>query len=210
MRAQHVKNIHEQQERLSKLAAKKEEKLKGVEELRDHYLKLQNELAEIEKHIKSATLQRQRLMDYGGDEKKIQAFTSEIADKEGRGLELLGELELNERDRSDARIFLTGIEKTITEIESEVKAEAAKEEEQISIIDVRLNGLKEDLPSEFKQVLEKLLSKNLAHGPFTRIDQGSCLFCRYKISRLEESEIDMQRKLKQCPQCSRIFIPYGT
>jgi predicted nucleic acid-binding Zn-ribbon protein len=149
-------------------------------------------------------------MDYGGDEKKIQAFTSEIAEQEGRGLEILGELELNEQERNDAKTFLAGIEKTIADIESEVKGEIGKEEEQIKIIDFRLSGLREDLPSDFKQLLEKLLSKNLAHGPFTRIDQGSCLFCRYKISRIDESEIDMQKKLKTCPQCSRIFIPYGT
>jgi predicted nucleic acid-binding Zn-ribbon protein len=53
------------------------------------------------------------------------------------------------------------------------------------------------------------MAKNLAHGPFTRIDQGSCFLCRYKISRVEESEIDMQKALKICPQCSRIFLPYG-
>ena len=96
------------------------------------------------------------------------------------------------------------------EIESEVAEEKGKLEKELHSISLRVDLLKEELPSDFRQVLERVSARKLAHGPFTRIEGGSCYFCRYKISRLDESEVDMQKQLKICPQCSRIFLPYGS
>lgn len=210
MRAQHLKNIQEQQERLGKLKQRQVEKESELAELKAQYMQYQDELAEVEKKMKTASEQKQRLLDYGGDDKKIQTFVLEISVLEERGMELLEKLEQNETERADAKQFLTGLEKTTKEIADEVNTEAEKEKAAIANLDLRLSSLKAELPSDFKAQLDKLLSKNLAHGPFTRIEQGSCFFCRYKISRMDESEIDMQKNLKTCPQCSRIFIPYGT
>ena len=107
-------------------------------------------------------------------------------------------------------MFLSGLEKTYLEIEVEVKAEISEHQKGIEQSQMRMKLIEEELPADFRSTLERTLKKNLAVGSFTRIDQGSCFFCRYKISRTEESEIDMQKNLKVCPQCTRIFLPYGT
>jgi predicted nucleic acid-binding Zn-ribbon protein len=87
--------------------------------------------------------------------------------------------------------------------------EVADQKQKVVQAQMRIKLIEDELPTDFKSVLERTLKKNLALGPFTRNENGSCFFCRYKISKLDESEIDMQKQLKTCPQCSRIFLPYG-
>lgn len=209
MKTSFLARMKEQDDRVSALNDRRQEKVLQTAKLRQNLISTTNELAEVEAKIKSHSEQKQRIFDVGGDEKKIAQFASEIEQLESRSLELLKEMEQTENDISDAKTFLTGIEKTISEIEAEVSVEIQNIQNELSNIEMRINFLMEELPSDFKSLLLKITAKNLAHGPFTRIENGSCYFCRFKISRIDESEIDMQKNLKTCPQCSRIFLPYG-
>lgn len=206
----HLNAIKEQDMRMSALEKRREESMAQLSNLKSDYVRHQQELLELENKMKILSQQKDRWIDQGGEETKRKSMEDEIAKLDDHGFELLQLLDTNETDRKDAQIFIDGIGKTILEIHEESKAEISKNEEAIKHLDLRLEGITEMLPQEFKDLLMRTLKKNLAHGPFTRIENGNCIFCRYKISRVDESEIDMQKKLKVCPQCSRIFIPYGT
>lgn len=209
-RTGHLNAIKEQEDRVSALNGRKEERMAQLSKLKEDYVRLQQELQDLEARIKLLTKQRENWISLGGDDKKLTEMGSEISKLEDSGLELLDRQGLNSEERNDAQTFIDGISKTIAEIHGEAETEKTSHQKAISQLDQRLDGILEMLPEEFKTALMRALKKNLAHGPFTRIENGSCIFCRYKISRVEESEIDMQKKLKNCPQCGRIFIPYGT
>lgn len=206
----HLNSIKEQEKRTLALSTRQSDNLAQLSVLKSDYIRLQQSLHEIEQKMKIQAEQKQRWMDSGGEEKKRLAMESELSKLEEEGFQLLQKLDENEVERRDIQTFLQGLEKTITEISKEVKDEIKKFVGQIEQLDLRLVGLMEILPPEFKDLLLKLLKQNLALGPFTRIEKGTCFFCRYQISRVVESEIDMQKLLRQCPQCTRIFIPYGT
>lgn len=206
----HLSAIKEQEERLSALEKRKADSLSQLTNLKSDYVRIQQELHDIEEKMKLLNQQKQRWIDQGGDEKKRLSMETEIAALEDKGMQLLQDLDDNEVERKDTQTFLEGLKKTVEEIGAEVTVDVEKHKSEISQLDLRQDSLMEILPSEFKDLLMRTLKKNPVHGPFTRIENGTCFFCRYKISRIDESEIDMQKKLKTCPQCSRIFIPYGT
>jgi predicted nucleic acid-binding Zn-ribbon protein len=210
MKTNQLKAKQEQEARVSKLNDRRQENVLQTAKLKQDLIATNTEMAEVEKKLKNATEQKQRIIDIGGDDKKIALFTSEINQLEEKGFEFLTRLEEIETEMSDNKTFLAGIEKTIKEIEDEGREEIDKILIDITNIDLRLKLLLEELPDDFRSLLIKVTVKNLAHGPFTRIDQNACYFCRFKISRIEESEIDMQKNLKTCPQCGRIFLPYGS
>jgi predicted nucleic acid-binding Zn-ribbon protein len=209
IRGQHLKARLDQEERLHKLLTRREDSQGKANTLKEELIKAQDRMAEIEQKIKLFSKQKQNLQDLGGSDEKIHSYTSQIEILENQGLQELSQIEDIEKHLSENKLFLAGLENTIKDIESEVNTERDKLNHEISNVDLRIKLLQDELPSDFKALLMKISSKNLAHGPFTRIDQGSCYFCRFKISRLEESEIDMLKNLKTCPQCSRIFLPYG-
>lgn len=209
MRINYLRTRNEQNERISKLQERRDAALLQTAKLKQETISLHLDLAEIEKKLKVATEQKQRILDIGGDNNKVQSYLLDVAHLEEQGMEILLRLDEIENELKDNKTFLNGLEKTILEIQEEFKPELEKIEQELINIDLRSNLLLEELPSDYKTLLQKITSKNLALGPFTRIDQGSCYFCRFKISRLEESEIDMQKNLKTCPQCTRIFLPYG-
>lgn len=210
MRINYLKTRSEHIDRISKLNDRRETAIVQTAKLRQETIALNTEMAEIDKKLKNASEQKQRVIDIGGDEKKIQSFTREIELLEEKGMEYLSRQDEIERESEEEKTFAAGLEKTILEIESEAKLELDKIEQELKNIELRQNLLLEELPADFKSLLTKITAKNLAHGPFTRIEQGSCYFCRYKISKLEETEIDMQKSLKTCTQCTRIFLPYGS
>lgn len=204
-----LRNKQEEEKRLSKLLERKLESENQIASLKQEIISKNLEMADLEKKLKNASEQKQRLIDIGGDEKKIQDFTRQIADLEEKGFLYLEEQEKIEQDLTDAKTFLSGLEKTINEIKQEIEEATSGITTEVENAELRIKLLMDELPSDFKTLLLKVSAKNLAHGPFTRIEQGSCYFCRFKISRIEESEIDMQKGLKTCPQCGRIFLPYG-
>lgn len=203
-----LKSKSEQEDRVSKLLERQNEALLQTTKLKQELISTTNELADVEKMLKNASEQKQRLIDIGGDDKKILNFSLDIEKFEEKGLEFLSRLEEIENEIADQKQFQIGLEKTINEIQSEVKPEVEKCDQEIKNIDLRVELLTAELPADFKNLYDRVLAKKLAHGPFTRTDQGSCYFCKFKISKVDESEIDAQRSLKTCPQCGRIFLPY--
>jgi predicted nucleic acid-binding Zn-ribbon protein len=210
MRISHLNLIQEQNERIAKLNNRLQEASLQTAKLKQELIQSNDKLAETEKKLTVATTQKQHLLDLGGDEKKIELFQVEINRCEDEGLNLLSEVERIESEIGDNKTFVAGVEKTIHEISEEARPLIEESQQELKNIDLRVVLLQEELPDDFRSILIKVTNKNLAHGPFTRIEQGSCFFCRYKISRMDESEIDMQKGLKTCPQCQRIFLPYGS
>lgn len=210
MRIKYLSQIKEQDDRLSKLYEKRQASQDLTSSLKHDLVQREMELVEVEKNIKRAATQKQNLLDIGGDEKKIQAFQAEVDDWELKGFEIFEAIEKHQTDLTDSQTFSQGIEKTITEIEAEATSIKEAASKEIANLDLRIDLLNQELPEDFLNILKRTYAKNLAQGPFTRIEQGSCYFCRARISRTEESEIDMQKGLKVCNQCSRIFLPYGS
>ena len=209
MKGTHLKAIQEQEERLTKLNSRALECDMQTTKLRENNLALRHRLHDIDLLIKSHQEQRQRLLDRGEDGKKVETYSAQIDQAEEEGLEILSQIESQEKELADLSEFKKGLAKTLNEIQEEANHINAQEKQALSNIDLRIQLIEEELPSNFRTTLNKVVAKNLAKGPFTRIEAGSCYFCRYKISRIDESEIDSQRMLKLCPQCSRIFLPYG-
>ena len=209
MRINQLRAKNEQEDRLSKLNIRRQEEVLQTAKLKQDLVSKHDQLADLEKKLKLNTDQRQHLIDLGGDEKKIQNYASEIQKLEEAGLLMLEECEQYENEIKWKNIFILGLDKTIQEIHTEVEAEVEKSNQEVSTLDMRIKLLLEELPDDFRSLLQRVSAKNLAHGPFTRVEAGSCYFCRYKLSRIEESEIDMQKNLKTCVQCGRIFLPYG-
>ena len=210
MRISHLKAIKDQEDRLQHLNVKRQEQQKVQEILKAELHSLQQAYFETEKKLKICEEQASRLKDLGGDSDKIDRYQKDAATLEDDLFAILEKIESHQESIQEKKTFLAGIENTIQEIKSEVEAEIKEHSKAIEQLELRLKLIKDELPSDFKDALERTLKKNLALGPFTRVDQGSCYFCRYKISRIDESEIDMQRALKFCPQCSRLFLPYGS
>ena len=209
MKLNHLKAIKDQEERLSKLNLNRQKQLEEASALRSELLSIQQSYFETEKKLNTCEEQASRLRSVGGDENKIANFKTEASELENKLFELLEKTEAIQIALEDSKTFLSGLEKTYLEIEAEVTQEVQENQRGIAQVDLRMKLIQEELPPEFNSTLERTLKKKLAVGSFTRIDNGSCYFCRYKISRTDESEIDMQKNLKVCPQCSRIFLPFG-
>lgn len=208
MKLGHEKTIKENEERLIKLQERSKENDLQSAKLKQEILSSRQKLHEIEQKLKMFQEQKQRLIETGQPE-KAETYSPQIDAAEEEGLEILSLIENVENELKDKKTFHEGIQKTINEISSEVEEIKSQEKVSIENLNLRMKLIEEELPAEFKSTLSKVIAKNLAQGPFTKIDSGSCYFCRYKISRIDESEIDTQFKLKTCPQCSRIFLPYG-
>lgn len=209
MRIGHLKAIQEQEERLKNLNVKRQDQLEEASKLKSEFLSVQQTYFETEKKMNTCEEQASRLQDIGGDESKIKQLKKEAAELENQLFEFLARTEEIQAQLEDSKVFLSGLERSFKEIEIEVLAEIQTSKHEMDQTDLRIKLIEDELPSEFKAVLERTLKKNLAIGPFTRVDSGACFFCRYKITRTDESEIDMQKMLKLCPQCTRIFLPYG-
>lgn len=210
MRNTHLKAINEQEERLAKLNVKRQEQLDEMSALKMELLSVQQNYFETEKKMNTFEEQASRMSERGGDEAKVANYKKEAADLENILFELLERTETIQATLEEKKTFLAGLEKTFKEIETEVTDEIQENQKGLAQVDLRMTLIQEELPPAFRDTLERTLKKKLAVGSFTRIDNGSCFFCRYKISRTDESEIDMQQMLKVCPQCSRIFLPFGS
>jgi predicted nucleic acid-binding Zn-ribbon protein len=208
MRLTLSQNKCDQEARLSKLTERQKTAECQTAKLRQELISITNDLADVEKSLKNASEQKQRLIDIGGDEKKINNFSQDVEKYENKGMEYLSKIDELEKEIADQKIFINGIQKTISEIAQETKHEIEIIDQEIKNIDFRLNFLTSELPDDFKNIYQRIVSRKPAHGPFTRTDQGQCYFCRFQISKMDESEIDAQRILKTCSQCGRIFLPY--
>jgi predicted nucleic acid-binding Zn-ribbon protein len=210
MRINHLKAMSEQENRLSTLNDKRQTNVLQTEKLQHDAHFLQQELFEIDKKMAESETQKQRVIDTGGNSEKIAAFDLKIQELESLYFEKLTNQEQLDQDKADLKLFLSGLMKTILEIKIEVDEEILKEKTSVEQLDLRLRLLLEELPPEYKNILDKTITRKLALGNFTRIDKAACYFCKSNLSRMEESEIDIQQLLKTCKMCHRIFLPYGS
>lgn len=202
--------MSEQENRLSTLNDKRQTNVLQTEKLQHDAHFLQQELFEIDKKMAESETQKQRVIDTGGNSEKIAAFDLKIQELESLYFEKLTNQEQLDQDKADLKLFLSGLMKTILEIKIEVDEEILKEKTSVEQLDLRLRLLLEELPPEYKNILDKTITRKLALGNFTRIDKAACYFCKSNLSRMEESEIDIQQLLKTCKMCHRIFLPYGS
>ncbi len=209
MRISHLKVLSDQDARVAKIIERKDLTTMQTASLNLEVRSLQQNLHELEKKIQVSSQQISNLMSMGAAEDKINSYRKELSLLEDQGLQLLEAMEEKKLECEANVTFLNGLEKTLVEIQGEAEADKIKAQDEIKKIDFRLQLLVEELPSNFQQIYMRTKDKNLAHGPFTRVELGSCYFCRYKMSKQEEIEVDLIQSLKTCTQCGRIFLPYG-
>jgi len=207
MKIKHEKFIQEENNRLTKLNEKLIDSIDKIQIVKKSIFESQNLIHEIEKQLEVLSKQKNNLFSIGKDTHTID---QEVEKLEIKGLEVLEQVDRLKIEEHDHQTFQSGLRNTIEEIKLDVDQNVSAESKSLENIQMRINLRQEEIPPHFKETFIKIYSKNLAHGPFTRNENGSCYFCRYKISKIDESEIDLQQQLKQCPQCSRIFLPYGT
>lgn len=200
---------NDQESRITKLHDTKKSHFDRKLELITSIAKLNQELGDIELKIKSNNLQKERLINSGGDSQKITNYEKINNELEDNGFNTLVLIDKYQHEIIDIEQFLNGIDKTINEIKEEISQELRPLEMEYNSYNMRQELILEELPSEFKSTLNRVLKLKLAHGPFTKIENGGCYFCRFKVSLLDQSEIDTQFSLKTCTQCNRIFLPYG-
>ncbi len=209
MKTRHLAQMDEQKKRLDVLNLKRQEKEESINHALKAIHELQQNYHETEKKLITCEQQSSRLRDSGASEEKLGNYIKEAEKLESEMFVQLEKIEALEVEIEESKTFLIGLNKTFEEIGYEAQNEIGIHQNEIVQLEKRLELILNTLPLDFKNALEKTLKKKLAIGPFTRTDQSHCYFCRYKISRTEESEIDVQKILKFCPQCSRIFLPYG-
>ena len=139
MRINYLRTKSEQNERISKLIDRREEAIMQTVKLRQETISINSEMADIDKKLLNSSEQKQRIIDIGGEDRKIQAFISEIALLEKRGMEFLFRQDEIENESEEAKTFVLGIEKTINEIQAEAKPELDKLEQELSNVELRQN-----------------------------------------------------------------------
>lgn len=145
----------DQEERLKKLNDKRQGIEFEISDAKKQIVANRGQLDATEQKLKVAVEQKQRLIDMGGDEGKIAIFERDINFLEDQGLEYLGLIDEAEQKITELKTFLSGLERTLDEISQEVREETSKMGEEIKNIDLRLELLMEELPSEFKTLLDK-------------------------------------------------------
>ena len=201
--------VKDQDDRLSSLENKKLARQEQKDQDKKAYTSTQQELFEMEKKLKTASQQKERLSEYSPDDQKIKELSNHIEEYELKGFELIEKIEMIERDLKDHDTFLHGLENTMKEISLESLDEKNLHVKEAQNLEERIKRLHEELPDNFKGVYTRLMSKNFIHGPFTTIQNNACMFCRSSVSKVEESDIDTKFAITHCRQCGRLFLPYN-
>lgn len=199
----------DQKKRITQLQETKQEYLAKKNDLNLRLHDINQQLFEIDQKLKINAQQSERLKQTGKNDLTLEAYHIDAAEQEEKGFALLALADIHRTKLEEVLGFLKGLDKTIEEISQEVNLEVTNLDTSMSNLKLRLGLIMEDLPLDYRKLLEKTLKKKLAFGPFTKLLNCSCFFCRFKMSKVDESEIDTQLKLKTCSQCDRIFLPYG-
>ncbi len=200
--------VSEQDDRLSRLQSQKTDRLEQKDQDKKLYTQTQQNLFEMEKKLKTASQQKERLEQYSPDDPKLKELAQTIEELEMQGLDFITAIDEIELRLKDHDTFLTGVTKTIEEITGEAILIKQKHQQEADNLTLRINLCTEELPSQFQQTLTRLISKNLPQAPFTTIHNQACYFCRSSVSKIEESEIDTKFAIIHCKQCGRLFLPY--
>lgn len=140
-------------------------------------------------------------------QKQLEVFNENLAQEEEMAFKIMEEIESLETLKNDKNTFLAGSEKSLKDIQEEVGNNNAPTIKEIDITKERINLLNQDLDQATLLRLEKLLAKNLKHGPLTKIENSACYICGYSVNATDRDQIEKNLLLKTCGSCSRIFIP---
>lgn len=188
--SEEARRVEDELNRLKKLDVIKAEREGQLKTAREALRESQHQLAEVDR----------KLGQHLGAEAKERL--------EQQGLDLLIREQELDQVIDEHQTFLGGFAQTLKEIQAEVSAAVAeaRTRQESSLLRARL--LEEALPEDWRRAYQKALARKPAHGPFSRIENGHCLFCRGAISRIFESEVEAQLLLKACPSCGRLFLPH--
>lgn len=205
-----LREINEENARSEKIHSLISDHLARRNEIKKEIVHYNNLILELESQVKLLAEQKERLINQGTTEDKIAQYQIKINEFEAQAFSYLETMETLELELQETVNFESGARKTLSDIEAEVELSVRSKENEANNLRSHLEDILNELSPSLRTSLDKLFAKKLAHGPFTKIAQGACMMCRFKISKTDEAEIDVQKLLKYCPQCTRIFLPYGT
>lgn len=159
-----------------------------------------------EQALSNATSEKQ----VESSERQLLAHKEEQKELEESAFELMERIEAFQSEISDKKEFLLGSEKTLIEIKAEVAAHTAPIAAEVEVLRSRVANLKSELPDLAATRIEKLIEKDLKHGPLTKIQDGSCFICRFTVNATDKDRIEKLLNLTACSSCYRIFIPNST
>ena len=191
MQLAHEGRILEQKERLGKLADRLSTQLNIIESNQNEIVKIKSENNALEK----------RLQDRLDETTKATLETLQWDN--------MLKIESLEKEIQDDETFIIGFKNTMHEIDLEAQEIIAHEQKELRNLELRVRLLLDALPEDVQLLLKKLQAFNLKFGVFTSIEDSACRFCRRKLSRVEEEEIDIRLQLKTCASCRRLFLPYN-
>lgn len=176
--------------RLKRREGEKSERQVQLNLLQNEYKELAHQIAEVDRQLS------QRLSP------------ESIAKLEEVGLShLIRQQELEEL-MQEHQTFLAGFEETLKELRNEINTAIGQHTRDRDQCLARAKLLQQELSPDWQRAYQKIMAQNPAHGPFSRIENGHCLFCRGTVSKLLESEVEAQLLLKPCPSCGRLFLPH--
>ena len=182
--------LDEELNRLKRREGEKAERQIQLNTLQTEYKELAHQIAEVDRQLS------QRLSP------------ETITKLEETGLNYLIRQQELEELMQEHQTFLAGFEETLNELREEIQA-AMKQHTLLRDQNIeRAKLLEQELSPDWQRAYRKIVSQNPAHGPFSRIDNGHCAFCRGTVSKLLESEVEAQLLLKPCPSCGRLFLPH--
>ena len=209
--------IQDELARVSKLHDMKDNRIQEeqtttleLKELKVQFQKIEGSISEFQSKLNKAKSDLTQLFD----QKEIDALSNQIQkieenidNLETNGFNLMEDIELKEESLNEAKGFLSGIDTTINEMQSEIEEENQELFNKIKSINSRLENLYTQIPNEIHEKYQKLLSLNMKHGPLTKISGRECYICKYMLATHDISLVEDKMMIKSCGQCKRIFIP---
>lgn len=184
--------IAQEKERLSRRKSELEDRVKLLNSRDSQFRQFNHQIAELDRRL-------------------AQHLSPEAKSKlEEEGLKLLSDQEEISQLIAEDQVFIKGFTRTVQELETEIQALIQSNEALIAQNLTRAEQVYETLPSEWPAQYQRIFAKKPAHGVFSRIENLKCQFCRYTISKVLESEVDVGLQLKGCPGCGRLLLPYKT
>lgn len=211
----HLKNIGSQELRLTRLQEEREESQAQLTPLRQELSALEQKIQDYEGRLKKREaemtrarenlMQAKTLTEMQNLEKAIKDAEIDTNNLSDDILTFLQTFEEKNKEQERLQNFLTGLSKTIPQIEQEVQSAIMIEKKEIQNYQTRIEALFDDVPSA-KEIVLNCWKKN-KKAVVSVDDQDTCE-CGIKVGRNMASQIEKARELFTCASCGRIFIPY--
>jgi predicted nucleic acid-binding Zn-ribbon protein len=181
--------------------------LKELENLKSQRRETEVEMADMEEAIKKS---RQRLMEIKSNI-EYKAMLKEIAfkedqrdQKETRILELLEQLETQNKLIAGEDQQLKEMQASLAEQKVDLEAQMVKLKEQLAGLDERRRKLRKGVPPQLLKRYEFIRQRRNGTA-ISPVREGVCLGCNMNI--LPQQFIDLQKGVEviQCPHCQRIL-----